>query len=327
MAESKWRATLVRIGKLLFTAEPFNAEEQSATKCTVCTADCVCGEKCTAKGCGCCDACTATKEGEAAAEEQSGAAESQSAPDAEQPPDEPCATCESPDCHCGADCTSKGCGCCDGCVAAGEEDGEGDQMSAPPAEPTAEEAKALAAEVADLRAKLAAAQRGDKSKAKIERVARINAEADAFMKDHTAKWGMEKRAVFRSLYHGVKHGVVSLRRERDGAAADAPDAERFETLSAKLSAEASAILTNLVEALAKSDPGFDQSRITAGGPGVDAEVARAAGATPADADAVRDAKVQARMKAAPEKYRGPDGYAKAYHEILAEEAARVATEA
>lgn len=312
----------VLVSLQLVDSEPEVEAPSQPQSCPTCgAAECQCGEACTAKACGCCDACKATAS-EPVSEPAPEPASEDPAPAPEPDPapvTEPCPTCGSPDCACGDNCTAKGCACCEACAATVEED--------PPAEPPAEEpapeqSAALVAalrENASLKAALAAKETPN---LQAEKTKRVDAEVAAFMKDHGARMGLQKREVFTSVLRNAKLGVVSLTRLKAGVAKDAPESERSETLSAPLSARASMILVASLEAMAGVEPlPGAEHRVQAGGPRVDAEVARVAGDKPVDADATRDAKVQARITE--KQYRGANAYAKAYAEIVAEESRNV----
>lgn len=194
----------------------------------------------------------------------------------EDQPKEPCATCGAEGCACGESCTEKGCGCCEACTAMKPAEGEEPEPTQEP-EPSGDAAAKTQlylaqAEITALKTKLAAALSTSATQAATvedERTKRINTEVTTLMAKVGAHWGMEKRTVFQVLIRGVKLGVVSLQRVKPDAAQDAPEAERYETLTATISPEASEILSLQLEALAASEPGASLSRIAAGGEAVD----------------------------------------------------------
>lgn len=115
-------------------------------------------------------------------------------------------------------------------------------------------AEAQLAELRDTVEKLAADKAQALQASGTERATRISTEVDSFIGTVGARMGLELRTSFESLYRDAKLGVVSLRRVKGDAAADAPEDKRFETVTYPISAEASQALTAKLEAIAKAIP-------------------------------------------------------------------------
>lgn len=186
----------------------------------------------------------------------------------------------------------------------------GDPAPAPAAAPTAPAvpatpatdaaAEALRAENDKLKADIATlaefkaksdAEAADKLKAEqdaraAEQAERVKAQAATFVKGLTAH-GASARRDLESLYTGAASGTLTLTRPKANVATDATDAEKVETISATISADAGVILMAQLESLAKSiPPAGAAGRQSLGGEKAEAAARVASGEVATDPTAV-----------------------------------------
>jgi ClpP class serine protease len=151
-------------------------------------------------------------------------------------------------------------------------------------DPTEAELSAALKEIETLRDKAAKAdellareREQAEAKLKAEREARVAAETETFMKTHGDKLGQNAYRLLEGAYRGAHLGTVSIRREKANAAKDATEEDRYETISAAISPEASEVLVAMLDGFAAALPPIGApERVKAGGAEVD-EKAKIAG--------------------------------------------------